>query len=157
MNLNLSKNMSKNLITVSEKMQVAEALMIMKSHHFRHLPIINSTNEIVGIVSDRDLYKALNSDEVELSQIMIKDIYKFDIKTNMKDIVDKMIKLKISAFLVTQDGETAGIITSEDMLQLLAQLLSETSIGMTRLEEFLQAANDITKGLSKAVKNPYIV
>lgn len=153
MSINLSNNMSKKLVTVSEKMMVEEALMVMKNHHFRHLPVVNDKNDIVGIVSDRDLYKALNTEEVELGGIMSKPIYKVDVKTNMKEIVDNMIKMKISAFLVTRDGEATGIITSEDMMQLLSQLLEGEKAGLSLLDEFLQAADEATG----VVKNPNLI
>lgn len=153
MNINLNNNMSKKLVTVQESMMVEEALMVMKNHHFRHLPVVNNKSDIVGIVSDRDLYKALNTEEVELGRIMSKSIYKVDVKTNMKEIVENMIKLKISAFLVTQNDEVAGIITSEDMLQLLSQLLKDEKAGLSLLDEFLQAADEATG----VVKNPNLI
>lgn len=153
MNINLSKNMSKNLITVSENMKVEEALMIMKNHHFRHLPVVNDKNEIVGIVSDRDLYKSLNNEEIILSQIMTRNIFKFDVKTNMKELVEKMIKLKISAFLITSNGDIAGIITTEDMLLLLSQLLESAEESVSVLEQYLVAA----LGVTEAVKNPNLI
>lgn len=140
------------MVTATDIMKIEEALMIMKNHHFRHLPVVDSKNNIVGIVSDRDLYKALNTEETDLAQIMTKNIYKFDVKTNMKEIVEKMIKHKISAFLVTQEGGVAGIITSEDMLQLLAQLLEDDKASVSLLEEFLTAFL-----IPRAIKNPNLI
>lgn len=153
MNINLNKNMSKKLVTVPDNMKVEEALMVMKNHHFRHLPVVNAKKDIVGIVSDRDLYKALNTEEILLSKIMTKNIYKFDIKANMKEIVETMIKLKISAFLVTKNGETTGIITSEDMLVLLSQLLDSAEESVSVLEEYLTAAFSF----AEPVGNPNII
>lgn len=83
---------------------------------------------------------------------MAKNIYKVDVKTSMKEIVQKMTKLKISAFLVTRGGETVGIITSEDMLQLLGQLLEDEKEGLTFLDDFLTSI-----GIKDALKNPNIV
>lgn len=153
MSTNLSHNMSPNLVTVPENMKVEEALMVMKNHHFRHLCVVNSNKEITGLVSDRDLLKALNTEEIELSRIMTKNIRKFDIKTNMKDIVKTMVQLKISALLITRDGKPAGIITSEDMLQLLSQLLSGTEATDSVLEHYLEAAFDSVA----IVKSPNLI
>lgn len=153
MNLNLSNNMSRDLILVPEKMKVEEALMVMKNHHFRHLCVVNFENEITGLVSDRDLLKALNSEEIELSQIMTKNIRKFDIKTNMKEIVKTMMQLKVSAFLITRDGSPIGIVTSEDLLHLLSQLLSGAVETESLLEHYLEAAFDSVA----IVKSPNLI
>lgn len=139
MSLNISQNMSPNLVTVSENMKVEEALMVMKNHHFRHLCVVNHDNKIVGLISDRDLLKSLNSEEIEISQIMTKNIRKFDIKTNIKEIVSAMVQLKISSILITREGFPVGIITVEDMLQLLSQLLSNTEATESVLENYLEA------------------
>ena len=124
MNFNLRHYMSKNLISVPESMKVEEALMVMKNHHFRHLTVTNEQNQITGLVSDRDLFKSLNSEDIMLSQIMTKNIRQFDIDTDIREIVKEMLRLKISAFLITSKGRGVGIVTSEDLLHLLSQLLA---------------------------------
>lgn len=123
MSFDLSHYMSKNLLSVPENMKVEEALMVMKNHHFRHLTVMNSQDQITGLVSDRDLLKSLNTEEIEVSQIMTKNIRKFDINTDVREVVKEMLRLKISAFLITSKGRAVGIVTSEDLLHLLSRLL----------------------------------
>lgn len=151
--ISLRKNMSKKLITVSKNTLVEEALMIMKNHHFRHLPVVNSEDLIVGLISELDLYKNLSPDEVTISQIMTKIVYTFDVKSSMKLVAEEMIKQKFSAFLITQEKEVVGIITSEDMLQLLSQLLEDKNSANSLIEDFLKTANHI----SLAVRNPNLL
>lgn len=123
MSLNLRHYMSKNLISVPENMKVEEALMVMRNHRFRHLTVTNEQNQITGLVSDRDLFKALNTEDVVLSQIMTKNIRQFDIDTDIREIVKEMLRLKISAFLITSKNRGVGIVTSADLLHLLSRLL----------------------------------
>lgn len=125
MSFNLRHYMSKNLISVPENMKIEEALMVMKNHHFRHLTVTNSQNEITGLVSDRDLFKSLNTEDIEISRVMTKNIRQFDIDTDVREIVKEMLRLKISAILVTSHGRGVGIVTSEDLLHLLSRLLQE--------------------------------
>ena len=153
MNISLKTNMTQKLITVSKSESVEQALMIMKNHHFRHLPVIDEANKIVGIVSDRDLYYSLNSSDIEIGAIMKSNLYIFNVQTAMKTVVGAMIKQKISAFLVEEDKEIIGIITSEDLLQLLAHLLNDHELESSLLADFLQTA----KMVADSVRNPNII
>lgn len=153
MNINLNKNMTKKLITTKNSVMVEEALMIMKNHQIRHLPVENEKNEIVGFVSERDLLRNLNPNDVQIGEIMVTNIHKFDISTPIRQIVDAMIKEKLSAFLVTHDQKIAGIITSDDMLHVLSQLLDEAEHSKSLLADFVDGAKEI----SGAVKNPNLI
>ncbi len=153
MNINLKNNMTDHLITVPADSGVEKALMVMKNHHIRHLPVLGENKKIVGVVSDRDLYRGLNSDDIFVSDIMTKDVFKVDIKTNIKVVIESMLKHKFSAVLVTQDDVVCGIITSEDLLSLLLKLLDSNDKSPTLLEE----AIILLQGFSQTVKNPNLV
>ncbi|BFH72517.1 CBS domain-containing protein [Sulfurisphaera javensis] len=51
--------MTKNVIGVTEETPVTDALDVMLDHGFRHLPIIGKDGKVIGIVSIRDLSKAI--------------------------------------------------------------------------------------------------
>ena len=51
--------MTKDVIGVTEDTPVTDALEVMLDHGFRHLPILGKDGKIDGIVSIRDLSKAL--------------------------------------------------------------------------------------------------
>ena len=53
--------MKTNIITLSPDNSIIEALHLMLQHKVRHLPIINNSKQLVGIVSDRDLRDAAPS------------------------------------------------------------------------------------------------
>ena len=44
-----------------------DALQIMNTHHFRRLPIINNEQKLVGILTDKDIFKAILSNKDLLS------------------------------------------------------------------------------------------
>lgn len=146
--------MTKEIITISADAAVEQALMAMKNHHFRHLPVIDDkTKDIIGIVSDRDLYKALSSDEVKVGHVVSHPVYKFDVATSIKEIVDAMIKNKISAFLLTKNSEVKGIITSEDLLVILSHALSDEMKQRPFIDNYLEYTNQLTG----AVFNPNLI
>lgn len=59
-------------------------------------------------------------------------------KAKLKEVAQEMINKKISALVITEDDEEAtGIITHEDLLKVLVQLLSEKSTLKEKLVETL--------------------
>tara|TARA_Y100000589_G_scaffold314921_1_gene337870 strand:- start:661 stop:1116 length:456 start_codon:yes stop_codon:yes gene_type:complete len=57
----ISKIMTKNVLTISPKKTTMDAIKLMKSKGFRHLPVVER-KKIVGILSMRDLYDYANKD-----------------------------------------------------------------------------------------------
>lgn len=54
-NTRVSAVMTAPVITARPETTVDEALAMMVRHHFRHLPIVDSQQQVIGIVSARDL------------------------------------------------------------------------------------------------------
>ncbi len=47
--------MQSNVVTIGEDTPAKDAYELMRTHRLRHLPVVNRDNQLVGIVSDRDL------------------------------------------------------------------------------------------------------
>jgi CBS domain-containing protein len=54
----LDEVMTKDLITITAKTSVHDALELMRDYHCRHLPIVES-DAAIGMISVRDLYSAV--------------------------------------------------------------------------------------------------
>ncbi len=121
----LKDHMTRKLVTVDKNASVEEALRLMKNYWIRHLPVMDESDEyIVGMLSERDLLSAAAKD-LPVHKVMSTPIRTFDIDAPLKTVVESMIEEKISAYLITKGDEIAGIITSEDMLFFLDQMLTE--------------------------------
>lgn len=145
--------LSQDLISVDFSTALDECYRIMRNNWIRHLPITNSWNEIVGILSDRDLMRAANShimgkmpiqwDRLEFDpqkvagDFMASPVRSFDSSSPTDDVVAKMIESKVSAFLITKEDKVIGIVTTEDMLRLLHHILQESNTRWpAKLENF---------------------
>lgn len=53
-------HVTKPIFTVRSDASVADIIRLMKKRHVRHLPVIGRNRRLVGIVSSRDLMKALS-------------------------------------------------------------------------------------------------
>lgn len=133
----LKSNMSNQLYTISKDETQAEAYKVMLNRWIRHLPVVDTeTNTVVGIVSDRDLLKAA-SPTTSVSELMSSPIKSFDINTPIRQVVESMVSQKLSAFLIKENEEIVGIVTSEDMLVLLSHLLKEEKTPVLVINEIL--------------------
>ena len=124
MKVQLKNQMSRKLLTIKATATVAEAYHLMTNEWIRHLPVVSEDEQsVIGIVSDRDLLCA-KTDKVSIKSVMSPHVRSFDVSTPIKEVVHGMIDNKISCYLITNNGTVEGIVTSEDLLILLSQLLT---------------------------------
>lgn len=130
-NPTLKDTMSKSVISVrwNHSMQLAAELMARK--RIRHLPVIGDDGAVVGILSDRDVKRALDpiysaySPRSQVSDYMNWPVLTKSDGAPLLEVVDLMIKEKISSVIITKSGAMLGIVTSEDLLVLLRDLLTQ--------------------------------
>ncbi|MGZ3773517.1 MAG: CBS domain-containing protein [Pseudobdellovibrionaceae bacterium] len=120
----LKDHMTRELITIGRTSTLAEAHRVMTNHWIRHLPVVDDAEEyIIGMLSERDLFSASTTPNIPVEKIMSKPLRTFSVDTSVKTVVEAMIDEKISAFLITKEDEIVGIVTSDDLLVLLDQML----------------------------------
>lgn len=137
MKMALKDHMSRKLINVSCDATAKEAQRLMTNHWIRHLPVMDEDSEfIVGILSDRDLLRTPSLD-IPVEELMTTPFKTFDIDTPLVDVLDCMIEEKVSAYLVTQNDDVVGLVSSEDLLIILDQILKEDQEKTWVLNEIL--------------------
>ncbi|SET80436.1 acetoin utilization protein AcuB [Oceanobacillus limi] len=124
--------MNTNVITLSPRASIAEALHLLQKHRIRHIPIINDQNHVVGIVSDRDVRDASPSildrdaDQLvlqnEIQTIMTRQV----VTVHPLDFVEEIARIfydeEFASVPVVQNNQLVGIVTEKDMLYTLIQL-----------------------------------
>lgn len=154
MNLNpsISQIMTKHPITIGYEDSIQKASELMVEHRFRHLPVTDQMDEVIGILSDRDIQRAMEvrrqgieTETVIASHRKVKDYMSWPANTvsdqsEIKDVLNQMIREKISAVLVSskQTGKIRGIITSEDLLKEFLRFL-ETGITEQNSMNFMRS------------------
>lgn len=56
----VSEMMTAKPYTIHQDQPLRRAMEIMENNHFHHLPVINTHNQLVGIITERDCLAALN-------------------------------------------------------------------------------------------------
>lgn len=136
------ENMSSHIITIGWNERIETAFKRMQQNNVRHLPVLTESGEIIGMLSDRDVQRAMvSSIENELMERGISETIVFDPETRVRDymgwpvktvdqhtelslVAERMIHEKISSFLVSHGDNIVGIVTTEDLLKTLIHLLA---------------------------------
>lgn len=120
--------MTRNVVCVSPKDSLADAYEIMVEWEIRHLPVL-AGNALVGILSDRDvILRATHSEKgivvppISVEEAMTPRPLTFAISTEVAHLASTMIEHRIDSIpVVDESGALAGLVTSSDLLQLLAE------------------------------------
>ena len=112
---------------------VDEAFAILKKERVRHLLVMNEREELVGVVTDRDLRRPdwkgdellsvrdmyVLGDELRVYDVMTEDVVTVAPDTATADAARVMAEQKIDCLPVVRDGDVVGILTSTDLLGAL--------------------------------------
>lgn len=124
--------MTENPRTVRVVDSIGEAVEVLQTMEFRHLPVVDEQGELVGMLSDRDLralevpYRqdaetvatVLQKARMPVSTMMSSNVVTIGPDADVAEIMEIMIENKIGAILVV-DGEGAlvGIVSYMDVFR----------------------------------------
>ena len=123
--------MKTQLVTLNADSKLGFANDIMYLGRIRHLPVVKGENIVVGILTQRDLYRAsLTSiltnwkenkeflDSIKVSDVMTKNVATINPDATIEEAAQVMIDKKIGALPVVKDkNKLVGLITETDVLQ----------------------------------------
>jgi len=122
----VKKTMKSPCLTVDLENSVLVAAAKLRKHHIRHLPVLDG-EKLVGIISDRDLpsgMKGLKSRQ-PIKMFMKSPVFTVKKTASLSYVTELMLENKISSVVVEDKNVPIGIITTEDLLQILYEALSD--------------------------------
>jgi acetoin utilization protein AcuB len=145
--------MQTRLLTVTPKTTLPEAIKLVSQRRIRHLPVVED-GDLVGIVSDRDLKRAMASpatsltthellyllDRLTVGEIMTRTLITIGPMFPIEDAARLMVQERIGALPVTDGRALVGIVTETDVLELFVKAMG-AGIPSSRLEVFLGEAD----------------
>lgn len=109
--------MSDVVVTMRLEDTVQHARDTMGRRDLRHLPVVDGTGVVVGIVSDRDLLRAVGRDAEAVSQVMTEDPLTVFGDTPAYEAAALMIHHRFGALpVIDADRRIVGIVTETDLL-----------------------------------------
>jgi len=130
--------MTRDPITVEEDASMKDAMLLLRSHHIRHLPVATG-RLLVGLVSDRDIKRASPSilqgidksefeqlmEDTPVSRIMTREPFTVNASTPLAEAVTILIEKKFGSLPVVDGKELIGIFTEIDALKILLDTLNK--------------------------------
>lgn len=129
--MNVGEICNRTVVIISREESALEAARLMRQHNVGDVIVVkdvNGVNQPVGIVTDRDLAIEIVAQEVDPESVEAGDLFLRNrlVTTSVNDDIETVLnKMKNNGIrripVVENDGSLAGIITMDDMLDILIQ------------------------------------
>lgn len=146
-----SEVMTKKMITVPPQMELTELASLLEKKKISGCPVVDDTGVVVGVVSKTDLTRARaqgddlvdlfyqgggfiadeyspypDDDDMDLgglavADVMNRNVFSVSIGDSVGKIASEMIDKRVHRFLVTDGKRFVGIVSSTDLLRVLAE------------------------------------
>lgn len=133
--------MTRRTLTIEPEASLATAIAVMRDNGIRHLPVVDSTGRLAGIITDRDLRSAALTPALAeflpaslkravegaaeiLQELRVKDVMTWGVVTTRPDatVVEAgavMFERRIGSLPVRENGKLVGIVTERDVFKAL--------------------------------------
>jgi acetoin utilization protein AcuB len=156
--------MQTSVVTVTPETTLPEATRLASRRGIRHLPVLED-GKLVGILSDRDLKRAMASpatsleaheltyllDRLTIRQLMTRAVIVIGPMFPIEDAARLMVQEKIGALPVTDGDRLVGIVTETDVLSLFVRALGAGEPS-SRLDLFLGARPDALTEVTRTIE-----
>ena len=118
--LHISSVMVKDVFTVPETMQLDEVARLMLENGIGSVPVMNSDDKMVGIVSKADfvtLAVGIAFEKVTVKEIMTKDLTVVSSTERLVHARRQMIESHVGRLPVVDDESLVGMVTSKDLMR----------------------------------------
>src|SRR6056297_3833145 len=106
-------------VTLTRKATVGESLALMKRYKIGGIPVVNEENELIGILTNRDLRFEENMARPITDIMTHENLVTAPLGTGMERAQDILQKYKIEKLPVIDDqGRLAGLITYKDLMKV---------------------------------------
>ena len=145
--------MIKDPITMGKDSSVRDALQIMKKNQIGGIPIVNSREELVGIVTNRDL-RFQKDNSKKLSGIMTKSVITAKVGISLDDAEKVLKKHKIEKLPIVDGNKFVGLITYKDILKNKSMPNAcKDHLGRLRVGAALGVSDDWEERLNGLIKS----
>ena len=145
--------MIKDPITLGIESKVKDAVLIMKKNHIGGIPIINDVNDLVGIVTNRDL-RFQKDENLKLRDIMTKKLITAKAGITL-DSAEKILKKhKIEKLPIIEGKKLIGLITYKDIQKNKSMPdASKDELGRLRVGAAIGISSDWQERLEKLISS----
>ncbi|NCC64236.1 MAG: CBS domain-containing protein [Spirochaetia bacterium] len=140
----IERRMTRNPVTATPDMSIAEASNLMKQEKVHRLPVLDKEKRLVGIITEKDILYATPSPASSLSihemayllskltvkKLMSKNVVTITKDTTVEEAARMMVDQDLSSLPVLEGDKLIGIVTKSDMFKILLELFGARHFGV---------------------------
>ena len=158
------KKMDTNVITITQDERATVAKKILKEKNIRHLPVV-AGKKLIGLVTNMDIRKAEASpvpslgihelgdllEKITVGEIMTRNIITISPDISIEEATTLLHDNKIGCLPVVEDGNLVGIITGDDVMEILIDVMGMKEKG-SRMEIMVDDKPGALADLTRIIK-----
>jgi CBS domain-containing protein len=115
----------REVATIGPDASVAEAVALLREHNVGALVVVDTESQIAGILSERDIVRALAEDtagetgilERQVSDLMTSEVATCGSRSSVNELMRIMTDRRIRHVPVVDDGALSGIVSIGDVVK----------------------------------------
>ena len=120
MNVKVKDLMVSSVVTTLPHKSIGHARDIMIRNRIKSLPIVDTENEVAGIITSTDTLKDF-SDNTPVSKVMTTKVYTVPMYADVSIAARVMRNHKINHLVVTDEKKIVGVLSAFDLLKLVEE------------------------------------
>jgi len=135
--MSLSEIMTRDVKTLPADVPLLDAMVFLREHSVRHVPVVDGDNALIGIVTDRDVKRATPSALIQgqrevwdqvvrdtpLSKIMTRDPVSLGPNSTIRQALQLFTAERIGCLPIVEGKRLVGIVTAHDLFKAMLKLL----------------------------------
>lgn len=117
--------MTVNVIAAGPKMPIYEAMNLLAKYAISGLPVVDSDNKLIGILTEKDVLKILINSNIgskdKVEDFMTRNVVSFTEDTDAITVCEYFIKNPIRRVPIVHDGKLIGIVSRRDIILLILE------------------------------------
>lgn len=116
--------MKTNVITVTRKTPVHDAIELLVKKNITGLPVVNKDMTLAGIITEKDVLTILYTEKLDapVEDFMTEDVITFDEDENLIDLADCFSKKDFRRVPVLANGKVVGIVSRKDIIEYILEI-----------------------------------
>ncbi len=109
-------------ITVDPEVGLASAAQLLVEYNIGALPVVDDEDKILGVISERDIVKAVVRDKMAYDNLRVSDVMSSSVITcrsddDTKDVCDTLMQKNIRHIPVAVDNKLIMLLSMKDFLK----------------------------------------
>lgn len=129
----VNEYMTPDPLVVSPNEPLDRIAELIRAHGIQQVPVVDTANRLVGIVTDRDLRSVSAFDKRQEAKLVAEDVMSTDLVTiapgaDLVDAAHVLYEHHFGALPVVHGEHVVGMIATRDLLRRLIELSEENAV-----------------------------